>query len=112
RDEMKLCKEILHLSECLVGGIRPRPGNQVAPVFIPLPHQTRITLECARSCEFFGIEFRPEAGLRIAKSWHPAFGRNAGASQHDNTCGGLKAFDQLRWNSHALDSAPLKFKKT
>ena len=68
--------------------IRFSLAHQFATPLVPLPYSLWVLLECLGSSEFLGPEICPQTGLRIAKCWHAAFGRGAGAGR-DNRMNGL-----------------------
>jgi hypothetical protein len=100
RDEMEPLKEPLHFCQSEVGGVWICIGDELPPPLIPFPNEAGIASEGARSGQFLGSEFCPQAGLGISKCGNTAFGGYAGARQHGHAFGGGEALEQFSRNCH------------
>jgi len=110
RNEMEPQKEALHFHQGEVRWVWFRTGDKLPPPLIPLPNEAGIALEGARSGQFFGTVFCPQAGLGIAKRGDAAFRGYASPCEHGHAFGSGKALDQFSRNRHGWIVA--SFEKT
>src|SRR5271157_1092722 len=83
-----------------VGRVGLGIGDKLPPPLIPFPNEAGVASEGARSGQFFGTVFCPQAGLGIAKRGDAAFRGYAGACEHGHAFGSGKALDQFSRNRH------------
>ena len=110
RNEMEPQKEAFHFHQGEVRRVWFGTGDKLPPPPIPLPNEAGIALEGARSGQFFGTVFCPQAGLGIAKRGDAAFRGYASPCEHGHAFGSGKALDQFSRNRHGWIVA--SFEKT
>jgi len=83
RDDDQLGQHGLDLRNGAMRRVGARLGQQLAPVFVPIPDQLGIAAEGARRGKLLRVELGPQAVQRIPKGGDAALLRDARPGQHD-----------------------------
>ena len=100
RDESEGRDTLLPFDEGYVGWIGFGFCDEFAPPCVPFPDEARFTAEGGWRGEFLRFEFRPKAGLRIAKRRDAALGRNTCTGKNGDALRGAEAVKKLGREGH------------
>ena len=109
RDESEGGGAFLPFDEREVGRVWIGLGDKFAPPCVPFPNETRFAVEGGWSGEFLRFEFRPKAGLRIAKCRDAAFRGDARAGEDGDALGSHQTSEQFGREGHWAAMTCLSF---
>jgi len=100
RDESEGGDALLPFDESDVGRVWIGFGDEFSAPCVPFPDEARFAAEGGGGGEFLRFEFRPKAGLRIAKRRHTAFSGDARAGENGDALRDAEALEKFGREGH------------